>query len=333
MYSFTHKHMATLLNIQGLIIYSIDEDEKSFKVRVGQPHRPRGCKYCKSKDFKKNGKGKLRQLKHNIIPNGKPLYLLWQGIRYWCRQCERTWTKQPSDWLVEGRRRSTKACEQQALSILRSASFSETTRQTGLGYAGLRRSLEERVTETSLLNIPEKGEISIGVDEHSRGKRTYATTITLLKPKQQLIGLLPVKTNKSLEKWVDEHWTVEQRYRVPEACVDMAKCWKYVLVGLFPNAQLVIDHFHVIAYLNRLIAEEYRLTRQTLTSAQSKGLPQRSKGFGIIRKLYQSGTYWSAKDKARIKTVFQFFLINIVLILSDANALRINFHKFGEGVH
>lgn len=305
MHSFTHQHMATLLNIQGLIIYNVEETEQEFEVKVGQPRRPKECKYCKEKDFKKNGKGKLRRLRHGIVLTGKPLFLLWQGQRYYCRGCQRTWTKSPPTWLVKGRRRSTSPCELQALRTLKGTSFSETKKQNGVGYSILRRSLEENVQSTSLLQLPQTGEISIGVDEHSRVKRTYATTITLLKPEEKLIGLLPVKNNKSLEKWVEEHWTDEQRYRVTEICVDMAKCWKYVLPGLFPNAKMVIDHFHVIAYLNQLIATEYRLTKQVMGKNKTRELPQRTTGFGVVKKLYQGGAYWSERDKEKIKKVFQ----------------------------
>ena len=77
MHSFNHQHMATLLNIQGLIIYKVKENEQDFEVKIGQPRQPKECMYCKGVNFKKNGKGKLRRLRHGIILTGKPLFLDW----------------------------------------------------------------------------------------------------------------------------------------------------------------------------------------------------------------------------------------------------------------
>ena len=156
--------------------------------------------------------------------------------------------------------------------------------------------------------MPEHEELTIGIDEHSKAKKSFATTITLINPERKLLGILPVKNNSSLEKWVFDNWTTEQRYRVTEVCVDMATCWKYISLALFPNAKLVIDHFHVISYLNKLIANEYRSCKNGMSKLERiNKLPYKTKGLGVARKLYEGGKYWSKKDNDKIRVVFEIF--------------------------
>ena len=308
MRSFTHNHMATLLNLQGLIIHKINITEDCYEIKIANPGKAQPCPHCKSKQIKKNGFGKTRKIRHGIVVSGLPVFLLYRSRRYYCNNCKKSFSRKPPDWLVEGKQRSSKCCQNQALRTLKGTSFKETTRQTGLGYTVLRRILFDKISDNILLDLPEDEELTIGIDEHSKAKRSFATTITLIKPKHSLLNILPIKSNKTLEKWVDDSWTAEQKYRVTEVCLDMAKSWKYIIPSLFPNARIVIDHFHVISYLNQLIAEEYRLCKNIMSKdEQNKKLPYKTKGFGVVMKLYEGGKYWNKKDEEKIKQVFKIF--------------------------
>ncbi|MFQ5868168.1 MAG: ISL3 family transposase, partial [bacterium] len=293
--------MATLLDLQGLVIYSINSTASFHEVKVGRPGKVKCCPYCKSCSFTKHGFGRTRRILHGRTTDGLPLYLLWRSCRHKCKNCLRTWSKSPPEWLVSGKRRFSESCEAQVLRILQGTSFAETTRQTTLSYGTLRRCLFEKVPHSILVNIPkEEPEISIGIDEHSRAKRNYAITVCLLKPRQELLGIIPLRNNYNLKAWVNKYWTEQEKERVSEVCIDMSGGWKKTIPLLFPNAKIVIDHFHVIKYLNDLIGQEYRLLRNF---AQDK-LPCRTKGMGIVKKLYQGGEYWTERDKGNIKKVF-----------------------------
>ena len=299
--------MATLLNIQGLIIYSLSSTPLLHEVKIGMPGKMKHCPYCRSRSFKKHGFGRNRRILHGRTTDGLPLYLLWRSRRYRCKECSRTWSKSPPEWLVAGKRRSSKVCEGQVLRILKGTSFAETTRQTTLGYGTLRRCLFEKVPHNILMNIPKEEEISIGIDEHSRAKKSYAITVCLLRPHQELLGIIPLKNNYNLKAWVDKYWTEEERERVVEVCVDLAASWQGVIPLLYPNTNTVIDHFHVIQYLNALIGQEYRFQKNFVPNRKQYRLPHRTKGMGVVRKLYQGGEYWNEKDIDNINKVFTVF--------------------------
>jgi transposase len=98
----------------------------------------------------------------------------------------------------------------------------------------------------------------------------------------------------------------KQRLNVEEVGMDMTKSLKKQLRILFPMARFVMDHFHIIAYLNRLIAQEYRFTIKygNLTQEQKDKLPPRTKGLGIVKLLYQGGNYWRKSDYGKVRSVF-----------------------------
>lgn len=306
MHTFTHNSMSSLLNLQGVIIYKVNEDEEKFNIKIGQPRKPSKCIHCSSKSFIKNGKGRIRKIRHGISIGGKAIFLDWSSKRFKCKNCKKTWTTKPPDYLVEGLKRSTRHCRNQALRTLQTSSFGNTSKQTGLSYGVLRETLHEFMKFKPLIDIPDRSELTIGIDEHSRAKQKLATTVTLINPEKKLLGLIPHATSNQLIKWVKTNMSHEQRMRVTELSMDMTKSLRKQLKMLFPRANFVMDHFHVIAYLNNLIRDEYQFTAKhgNLSMKDRDKLPVRSKGFGIVRKLYQGGNHWNDRDKEKIKAVF-----------------------------
>lgn len=304
MRTFSHHSMSSLLYLQGVIIYKVEEDKKSFIIQIGQPRRPTSCPNCSSKKIEGHSKGRTRRMRHGINLSGKPVWLTWKGRRFKCGSCSRTWTIRPPNSLIQGKQRSTQLCRNQALRMLQYQSFGTTKKTSGLSYQVLRSGLEEFMSKEPLVQIPEYGNISLGIDEHGRAKKRLATTITLLSPKKKLLALLPNATAKSLRSWVLSHMNDEQRARVIEIAMDMTKSNKKQLKNLFPDAEFVIDEFHVIAYLNFMITQEYKFAKDNLSPLQKRFLPQREKGLGVTRLLYQGGDHWTEIQKEKVKTVF-----------------------------
>ncbi len=305
MHTFTHNNMSSLIHLQGVIIYKINEDDDKFSVKVGQPRAPSRCPHCKSSSFIKNGKAKLRTMRHGVMINGKPVFLLWNSKRFKCKDCKKSWTVKPPEYLVEGQKRSTNHCRGQALRALQTNSFNNTKKQYGLSYSVLREILHKFMKSKPLLDIPDSGLLTLGIDEHGRAKQKLATTVTLIKPKRKLLGLIPQATSAQLVEWVRKNMTYKQRIRVTEIAMDMTKSLRKQLKILFPRAKFVMDHFHVIAYLNNIMRDEYSfMAKYGLSAEEKKLLPQRGKSMVVGRLLYQGGKYWKEPDNERVKTVF-----------------------------
>jgi hypothetical protein len=106
--------MSSILNLQGVIIYKIKEYDLKFAIKIGQPRRPNKCKFCNHKKPNKHGKGKKRTVQHGTAPNGKRIILHWQGQRYKCTNCNKTWITKMPKHLVRGKQRFSEYCKKKS---------------------------------------------------------------------------------------------------------------------------------------------------------------------------------------------------------------------------
>jgi transposase len=306
MSTFTHNSMASMLNLQRLIIYKLSSNNKTINIKIGQPRKPSSCPYCNHNKLHSHGYGRNRTIKHGLAVGGQIIILNWRSKRYKCLSCLRSFSQSLPKSLVTGRDRSSTVFNNQALRELPEKSFSSVSKNLHVSYTVLKKIITKEVQENSLFELPRYGDISIGIDEHAFLKRKLATTMTLINPNKTLLGIIPTATSKALNNWINTNFTAVDKQRVTEIAIDMTKSLKKQLRLQFPNAKFVIDRFHVIAYLNNIIKEEYRLTAKYGLKPKDKAkLPLRTKDLHICRVLAQDGSNWKAKQKQQVQTIFK----------------------------
>ena len=103
----------------------------------------------------------------------------------------------------------------------------------------------------------EKSIKRIGMDGKGVGSRKQVFNITNLVD-NQVIGVLP---NLSQKKLKNELLKIKLRLRkaVMEVCIDMDSFFPAIIKECFPNAKIVIDHFHVIQWGVHLLKEEKKV--------------------------------------------------------------------------
>lgn len=306
MSTFTHNSMASMLNLQGVIIYKVTFDKKTITAKIGQPRKPSFCPYCNHNKLHSHGYGRNRVIKHGLAISGQIIILNWRSKRFKCRSCLRSFSQSPPKSLVEGKNRSSIIFNNQALRELQEKSFSSVAKNMHVSYSVLKKIITKQVKENSLFQLPKYGDISLGIDEHAFLKRKLATTITLVNPSKSLLGIIPTATSRALNHWIDTNFSEEEKQRVTELSLDMTKSLKKQLGIQFPNAKFVIDKFHVISYLNNIIKEEYSLTAKYGLKLKDKAkLPIRTKALHICRVLAQDGSNWNPKQKQQVQTIFK----------------------------
>ncbi len=102
--------------------------------------------------------------------------------------------------------------------------------------------------------------LRIGIDGKAVKKHQCVTTLTNLD-NNSLIGVLSATSQKNL---IDEllKIDIELRLAVQEIALDMDKFYISLVQVCFPNARLVVDHFHVIQWAIQLIDEQRRIVQQ-----------------------------------------------------------------------
>jgi transposase len=298
--------MASMLNLQGLIIYKLSSNNKTINIKIGQPRKASSCPYCNHNKLHSHGYGRNRSIKHGLAVSGQMIILNWRSKRYKCLSCLRSFSQSPPKSLVTGKDRSSTIFNNQALRELQEKSFSSVAKNLQVSYTVLKKIITKEVQENSLFELPRYGDISIGIDEHAFLKRKLATTMTLVNPHKTLLGIIPTATSKALNNWINTNFTEVDKQRVTEIAIDMTKSLKKQLRLQFPNAKFVIDKFHVVSYLNNIIKEEYNLTAKYGLKPKDKAkLPIRTKALHISRVLAQDGSNWKAKQKQQVQTVFE----------------------------
>lgn len=97
----------------------------------------------------------------------------------------------------------------------------------------------------------------IGMDGKGVGNRKQVFNITNLVDRQ-VIGVFP---NLSQEKLKQRLLMIDLKLRkaVKEVCIDMDSFFPAIIKECFPNAKIVIDHFHVIKWAVYLLKEEKKV--------------------------------------------------------------------------
>jgi len=107
--------------------------------------------------------------------------------------------------------------------------------------------------------------LRIGIDGKAVKKHQCVTTLTNLD-NNSLITVFPAASQKKL---IEEILKIDVKLRlgVREIALDMDKFYISLVQICFPNARLVVDHFHVIQWAIQLIDEQRRIIQQVTKQA------------------------------------------------------------------
>lgn len=250
-----HKDSITkLLGIEEYQVGQVIEERDGFVVEVKRRGGEASCPCCSSGRLYRHGKSKPRRVLHSWS-RGKRIYLLLTRQRWRCCGCGHSFTA--GVLLLRPYSRLSRQAEEEALWELKEHSFSQVRRKLGVGYGTLRRLLERRVNQEALSWLEEEEVISLGIDEHSFRHQDMVYTITEVK-KRRVLGILKDDRVATLKAFLDKL----PKEKVGEACIDMKQgLWK-AIQGLFPQAKVVADPFHVIADANQRLDEARRLEQE-----------------------------------------------------------------------
>jgi transposase len=90
--------------------------------------------------------------------------------------------------------------------------------------------------------IDDLEELHLGIDEHSFSHQDMVIVVTDVKAKR-VLGILKDDRLSNLEEFLRKI----PSQRVKEVCIDMKEGFRKLAQRLFPKADVVVDHFHIIA--------------------------------------------------------------------------------------
>ena len=292
-----------LLGIEGYQVGEVREEGSGFTVEVERQGREVSCPGCGCGHLYRHGQAQARKVLHSWA-RGRRVYLLLSRRRWRCRGCGHSFTEGAP--LVRPYSRLSRPAEDEALWELQGQSFSQVRRRLGVSYGTLRRLLEREVNDEALSLVAGEGAIFLGIDEHSFRHQDMVFTVTEVK-QRRVLAILKDDRIASLKGFLLQL----PGGRVKEVCIDMkGGLWK-ALQGLFPQARVVVDPFHVIADANQRFDEARRLEQEVrrrrvnipkrvfLVGREKLKEEQRQKVDSLLARYPNLGGFYWAKEKLR----------------------------------
>lgn len=207
--------------------------------------------------------------------------------RYQCRACNKTFIQPNTD--IDPKRRITKRCvdyiEKQALR----QTFTRIADSIGIDEKTVRLIVAEhleRVNKTYRIVAPD----ILGIDEIHLIKQPRAVFTDIGRKK--LIDMLPNRNVELVKQWLS---TLPHKEHVKYVAIDMWRGYKNAVNAILPNAQVVIDKFHVVRMANQAVDTVRKQQQNKLTK---KGRVSYKRGAYILRKRNHnlSDKQWLALD-------------------------------------
>src|ERR1700693_3253578 len=196
--------------------------------------------------------GKVRVLR-DLDVCGQPSFWTYPAAFHRCERCHHR-----QDLIPPFKRKDasyTYRFEQHVMRLLIGSTEAEVARRLGISAETVARIVKQQVTTATTVD-PKRVFTDIGMDEISLKKRhkLYVTLLTdLTRPEQpEVIAVVAGRDEAAASKCL-EYLTPQQRAQVLRYRVDMGAAYNQACARLLPNADGVIDRFHVAKLCNDAI--------------------------------------------------------------------------------
>jgi len=292
------------LDLPEVRLVKTESSEQAIVITVESTREWTICARCGSETREFHSYGRLLRLRHLPIL-GRPVLIEIRPKRFRCPVCDdHPTTTQQLDWYDE-RSPHTKAYDQWLLLAVLGSTLSDVARKERTTYDSVLGALRRQLAAT--VNWEEIQQLEIlGLDEIAlkKGHRDFVVLITTRQADGQLklLGVLPDRRLETVEEFLR---TIPQRLQasVREVCTDMYEGYTSAVKQVMPQAQIVVDRFHVAkAYrdgVDKLRKEVQRELKDCLTKEEYAGLK------GTIWLFRRAPQDLTKAERARLALLFE----------------------------
>lgn len=236
------------MDIPDIDVLSVEVKAKQgIIITVESQQKTAVCKECGREICAFHGHSDWVEVRHLPILE-QAVYIRYRPKRYRCPYCEGgpTSTQQLS-WHAANSP-YTRAFEDYLLKMLINSTVQDVSQKVGIGYDSVLGVLERRVVERVDWTRFEQLAV-IGIDEIAlkKGQRDYAVMISTRLPSGQVtvLGVLPDRQKETVEAFL-RAIPDSLKASVQSVCLDMYDSYLSAVKAVLPQAQPVIDRFHVV---------------------------------------------------------------------------------------
>lgn len=137
----------------------------------------------------------------------------------------------------------------------------------------------------------------VGIDEVSYHKRHKYATLVYDLERSVVVWVGQGRGRATIERFFDTQLSDYQKSQIHTGCCDMSEAYMGAIRAHCPNAQLVLDRFHVVKALNEAVDEVRKAQWREATAADRKALK------GLRWLLYRHSSSRSRRDTQTLKAL------------------------------
>jgi len=234
------------LDLADVEVLKVEQKEERIVISVESTLKTTVCKRCGRETGQFAGYSEPVEVRH--LPSfGHEVVIIYRPKCYECPYCD----GQPKTTQVLSWHRAnspyTRAYEDHILKALINSTVEDVSQKEGLGYGAVRGLLERRVarevdwTRYTWLGV-------LGIDEIAlkKGHRDFVVIVSACLNRGQVVvlGVLPDRQIATVQAFLK---TIPDALRstIHSVCVDMYEPYRQAVQVALPQAQVVVDRFHV----------------------------------------------------------------------------------------
>lgn len=204
------------------------------------------CPNCGMNTLVKNGKRATNVRLASF--NGREYHMILNKQRYLCRNCDCTCGAH-SDLLIKNHTITSQVRDRIFDMARESFTLSSIAKIIGISPSTVSRVLYDNIALPSRCNrLPE----NICFDEfHSVGK--IYTFIAIDAQTHQLVELIHDRLSKTIIEHFINKYSLSERQSVKTVSIDLNANYQLVVHRIFPNAQIIVDRFHIVQLCSRAL--------------------------------------------------------------------------------
>jgi transposase len=255
---------ANILNLSAYTVLSIEENEHDYHIDAGVKADPvpSACPACSSTKLVGFGYGEQRVIKDLPI-HAKRVGIYIRPRRMMCRSCNKTFSETLPD--MDERRSMTRRLLSWIGKQAVKRTFSSIADEIGVTEGLIRVVFKDYVAEMEK-TIRRETPKWMGIDE-----------IYLIKPRgvisniqnNSVVEILP---NRNKDTIIHFLYNLKDKEQIRYVAMDMWAPYRDACIAVIPDAQIIIDKFHVLKMANEAVERVRKGLRERLTIKEKRGL-------------------------------------------------------------
>lgn len=288
-----------------------DEYRNIVSARLSAPVKK--CVFCKATNVIKNG-GKTVHIRLADLRLERCELALWKQ-RYYCQECHKTWIAKTN--LVEEKHSLSHQLKHSILSLAHeNVTATHIARVCHCSVSSVIRVINAFVTPKRRMAILPK---HLCFDEFRATGNEMAFICCDAENEHEVVTILPNRLTKTITEHFLNRYSFQERQRVETIVVDLNAQYLSFIHRIFPNAEIIIDRFHIVQMAGRAL-DNARI--QLLKQFEDK----RCREYKVLK------SQWRLfhKDESQLETAKPVFLLGLNETITQNNAVDLILHNYSQ---